>query len=180
MAVSHADHDHPNTPAARAKCRRELDSTHTAYENPVRKLAEGAGLVKPTQTVVPRTRGDGGVVRGMKAAAPRTLKRENTRIKAIGDLADMPRMMAYGVRLAWAADLVVRVGDRFRDDEARVVIEGRLANVSLVWKVANPHGISAIWIKNHDNSKQWKVDSVQHALELIESDDAWDAHGNLV
>jgi hypothetical protein len=180
MAISHADHDHPNTPAARAKCRRELDNTHLSYENPMRKLAEQAGVVKPAKmTVVPRKRGDGGVVKGMKAG--RTLKRENTRIKAEGDLADMPRMLAYGVRLAWAADLDVVVGDRFNEAERRVVIKADKGEISLVWRESNPEGISKIWVRNYDSSRQFVVDGVQHALEVCAYDsEAWDEFGNLI
>lgn len=184
MAISHADHSHPNTPAARARCRKELGlSTKTVTVNltPERKLAEQAGIVKPAQmAVVPRKRGDGGVVKGTKAAAPKNVKRKNALIRHIHDLADMPKILAYGVKLAWAADLEVRVGDRFREDEARVVINADKGEIALVWKDKNLHGLTAIWVRNWDSSVQYKVDSVQYALEICAHDsDAWDEYGNL-
>lgn len=220
MAINHIDHGHPNTPAARAKCRKDMAAgVCTCSKGPrknadredgkilihapgcpqkfvavaadaveakaERKLAVGAGVVKPAQmTVVPRRRGDGGVIKSMKADAPKTLKRPNTLLPkgVIGNLADMPKMLAYGVRLAWAADLDVRVGDRFNDEEARVVIEADRGTISLVWRDKRPDGIWAIWIKNYDNSKQWKIQSVQEALELMHADahDAWDENANLI
>lgn len=177
MAISHKDHDHPNTPAARGVCRRWmlLATTHQTQENV-------SGDRKPAKLmVVPRKRGDGGVVKGMKDAAPKNLKRTNTLIKADYDLADVPRMLAYGVRMAWAADWDVRVGDPFNDNEARIVIEGDRGTISLVWSVRRPNGLWAIWIKNYDNSKQWKVESVQEAMELMNHDsNRWDEFGNLI
>lgn len=183
MAISHADHNHPNTPAARAACRKRM----AAGQSPRDESAERAlaGIVKPAQlTVVPRTRGDGGVVKGLKATAPKTstkaLKRTNTHIRADHDLADVPRMLAYGVRLAWAADWDVLVGDRFNVEEARIVIKGDLADISLVWKDSNPEGLNAIWIRHQDSSKQFKVESVQHAIELAQTHEVWDEFGNLI
>lgn len=181
MAISHKDHDHPNTPAARAACRKAMASSIEIGATP--DTIAAAFNKKPAQvTVVPRKRGDGGVVKGMQAAAPKNVKRPNTLIKADHDLADVPRMLAYGVRLAWAADWDVKVGDRFNENEARIEIHGDLGIVSLVWRDKRPDGIYAIWVRNFDSSKQFKVDSVQHALELVEHDAtaAWDEFGNLI
>jgi hypothetical protein len=180
MAINHRDHDHPNTPAARAACRKQTGQAT------ITGRLDGFRDPKPQgvpMTVVPRKRGDGGVVKGMKAAGPgRTLMRKNSLIKAEYDLGDMPRMLAYGVRLAWAADLDVRAGDPFNEAERRVVIEADRGTISLVWKENRPDGIWAIWIKNYDNSKQWKIDSVQEALEIMHRDshEAWDEFGNFL
>lgn len=178
MAISHADHNHPNTPAARAKCRKamaSIDYVTGATPDPV------VGVAVPGQmTVVPRKRGDGGVVKGMKAAAPKNTKRANSLIKNESDMGDVPHALAHGIREAWVRDLDVRVGDRFRDDEARIVIQNEVGEIALVWKVTNPHGVHAIFVRNFDSSRTFKVNSVRQAFEVTETWDAWDVHGNLV
>lgn len=171
MAISHADHDHPNTPAARAACRKAMTrgTTHQTTENV-------AGDRKPAKlTVVPRKRGDGGVVQGLKNA-----KRPNSLIKADYDLADVPRMLAYGVRMAWALDLEVKVGDRFNDEEKRLVIQHEEAEIALVWRDKRPDGIWAVFVRNWDSSKTFKVESVQHAFEVAADREAWDENRNLI
>lgn len=174
MAINHKNHDHPNTPAARAVCRKAMGSVDYvagATPDPVVGNAVPAKL-----TVVPRKRGDGGVVQGL-----RNSKRPNTHLRADHDLADVPRMLAYGVRLAWAADLDVLVGDRFNDEEARIVIKADKGEISLVWRDKRPEGIWKIWVRNYDSSKQYVVESVQEALEIMAFDsEAWDEHGNLI
>jgi hypothetical protein len=182
MPISHADHDHPNSPAARAACRKRLAAGQSPMNaSAERALAEAAGVVKAAQiTVVPRKRGDGGVVQGMKAAAPKNVKRTNTLIKEEYDLADVPRMLAYGVRMAWSLDLDVRVGDRFTEDEKRLVIQHEVAEIALVWRDKRPDGIWAIFVRNWDSSRTFKVDSVQYAFEVAGSWDAWDEHRNLI
>lgn len=180
MAISHADHDHPNTPAARAACRKRLangqsprdEATERALNHPVRKLAEEAGLTnKPgVWHVKPK---------GKVPTAAKNVKRENTRIKNRSDLADVPHALVHGIEEAWARDLDVLVGDKFRDDEARIVIKGEVCQISLVWKVGNPHGVWAIWVRNWDSSKGYKVSSVAEAFTVSEDRDLWDDYGNL-
>lgn len=176
MAISHKDHQHPNTPAARAACRKAM-GPQSVEPGAVRKLAEQAGIVKPAKlTVVPRRKGDGGVVKGMK-----NVKRTNTHLKAEHDLADVPKILAYGIRLAWAADLDVTVGERFNDAEKRVLIHADRAEIALVWRESNPNGVHAIFVRNWDSSVTFKVDSIQHALEVSAHDsEAWDGNGNLI
>lgn len=190
MTISHKDHDHENTPAARAKCRKQMKA------EPGRTFAENAG-VPAKMTVVPRKRGDGGVVRGMGKHAPgcaypkephtqcvlaaKPLKRQGTFLRADHDLADVPRMLAYGVRLAWAIDWDVKVGDRFNENEARIEIHGDKGIISLVWRDKRPDGIWKIWVRNYDSSKQFVVDSVQEAIAIMDHDsDRWDEYGNLI
>lgn len=183
MAISHADHNHPNTPAARAKCRKEMASGNftmgqvAADEIPIRHSTDEIHRMDVARlTVVPRRRGDGGVVKGLKNA-----KRTNTLIKAEHDLADVPRMLAYGIRMAWALDLDVKVGERFNDEEKRVVIQADRAEIALVWRDKRPDGIWAVFIRNWDSSKTFKVDSVQQAFEFAAHDaECWDEYGNLV
>jgi len=177
MAISHADHDHPNTPAARAKCRARLANGQSPLDKSAeRALAEAAGVVKASEkkpatwNVVPK---------GKVPAAAKNTKRTNTLIKNRSDLADVPHALVHGIEEAWARDLDVRVGDRFRDDEARITIQADLAEIALVWKVANPHGVSAIWVRNWDSSKAFKVNSVAEAFTVAETRELWDEYGNL-
>lgn len=173
MAISHADHDHPNTSAARAACRKALskDGVYDWKASPERKLAEEAGIVKPaTWHVKPK---------GKTPAAVKNMKRINTLIKNDSDMADVPRALAHGIREAWARDLDVKVGDRFRHDEARVVIQAELGEIALVWKDSNMHGVHAIWVRNWDSSKAFKVNSVAEAFTVTEDRDLWDEFGNL-
>lgn len=175
MAISHKDHNHPNTPAARAKCRKELGQAIQIADTTGNKLAQE--ILNPARmTVVPRRRGDRGVVQGLKDA-----KRPNTLIKDISDLADVPHILAYGIRMAWALDLDVRVGTPFNDAEKRVVVQADKAEIAFVWRVANPNGMHAVFVRNWDSSKTFKVASVQQAFEVSAHDaECWDEYGNLV
>lgn len=184
MAISHADHDHPNTPAGRAACRKTAASVNAA-------LTMGNPSNPPTMTVVPRRRGDGGVVKRMqavrpsgtsKAAADRAMrkaekgglaglvptKKPNTQIKNIGDLADVPRMLAYGVRMAWAKEWSVRVGDKFNDNEARIVIDAPAGEIALVYRPSLPNGVWGVFFRAGYGSVTARVGSVQLAFELGE------------
>jgi hypothetical protein len=183
MAINHADHDHPNTPAARAKCRKRMGNGQAPLNaSAERTLAEAAGIVKKAtqMTVVPRKRGDGGVVRGMKAAGPGNLKKPGTHLRTIGDLPDVPRMLAYGARLGWAADWDVIVGEPFNDTEARITIKGDQADIAMVWRPSMPDGVWGVFIRNWNSSKTYRVSSVQEAFDAAATQDAWDHHGNYV
>jgi hypothetical protein len=200
MAISHADHDHPNTPAARAACRKAMTSGVCTCNDSARTEAQRGKILihapgcpqkfvavassakqGPAQmTVIPRKRGDGGVVKGMKAAKPVELKKEGRLLKDIGDLPDVPRMLAYGARLAWSVDWEVRVGTPFNDTESRIVVKGALAEIALVWKSSMPNGVWGVFVRNWNSSKTFRVDNVQLAFEVAMSPEAWDAYGNLV
>lgn len=184
MAISHADHDHPNTPAARAKCRKAMGATPgvSFKDNAVRKLAEQAGVVKPPQmTVVPRRRGDGGVVKGMQATEPkaavRRLKVAGVLITRIGDLADVPAVLATEVRRAWKLDWTVQAGHPFNDDERRIVITGPKAEIALVW---DSNGRTGTFVRRHDSSITRRLDTPDEAFDAADTDDAWDGHGNYI
>lgn len=166
MAISHADHDHPNTPAARAACRKQMSVQPHDASTGTTPVARPAKM-----TVVPRTRGDGGVVKGLKntkpKAATKTLKRENTRIKSVSDLADMPQMLAYAVKLAWAADLAVVAGHPFNDQEAHIVIQGSVAHITCMWRVSQPHGIYDMHVRPVDSSRgAGRATSAQQAVDI--------------
>lgn len=177
MAISHADHDHPNTPAARAKCRKGQSGTPVPsgvlIGKSERKLAEAAGLVKP-KTVI------GGVTPKKGPKGPRgseNLKRPGTHLRTIGDLPDVPRMLAYGARLAWANDWEVVVGEPFNDNEARILIGGVVAQISMVWRPSMPDGVWGVFVRHCHSSITHRVSSVQEAFEAAATEDAWDGHG---
>lgn len=71
MAISHANCTHPRTPAGRSACRRMNGSISVPAVNPVRELAEAAGIVKPIKMTGP-------VARRM---ARQAMKAENARIQ---------------------------------------------------------------------------------------------------
>lgn len=169
MAISHKDHDHPNTPAARAACRKSV--TVTTKPSAERILAEGAGLVKPAKlSVVPRKRRDGGVVSGLQATAPKTgsgnLKRAGTPLRTIADLPDVPQMLAYAARLAWAEGWDVFTGYKFNDEEATIRIVGLKVEITCIWRVTQPHGIWALHLRRLNESKG--CGAASSAVEAIE------------
>jgi hypothetical protein len=168
MAISHADHDHPNTPAARTACRKRMADGKSPLDAPTEKAL---GTKPATWHVKPK---------GKQPAALKNAKRTNSLIKNRSDLADVPHALVHGIEEAWARDLDVKVGDRFRDDEARITIQAELCEIALVWKVTNPHGVNAIWVRNWDSSKQFTVSSIAEAFTVSEDRDLWDEHGNLV
>jgi hypothetical protein len=179
MPISHADHNHPNTPAARAACRKRIasiDYVTGATPDPV------VGVAVPAKvTVVPRKRGDGGVVQEMKAtqpqAAARRLKVSGVKLTRIGDLADVPAVLATEVRRAWALDWTVQAGSPFNDDERRIVITGPKAEIALVWDL---NGRTGTFVRHHNSSVTHRLNTPDEAFDAADTDDAWDGHGNFV
>lgn len=164
MPISHADHDHPNTTAARTACRKAMAATG-APVGAVRKLAEQAGLVTPARmTVVPRTRGDGGVVKGMKAAAGRLLK------TPANLPATLPAELRNAVSIAWREGCGVVEGYRLNDAEQRILIGGTVAQVALIWA---EDGRCAISVRSITSSISHRVNSAQRAMDLALGNDDW-------
>lgn len=164
MAISHADHDHPNTPGARASCRKAMainaEGGLSAVE--ARIMSDAA---KASKITVAKSLGTKGLREA--AAAVATRKKVNTKIKTIGDLADMPKMLAYAVRLAWDADLEVVVGAPFNDTEANIVIKGPAAHITCIWRSAQPHGIYAMRIRPVGTSVgAGEATSAQQAVDI--------------
>jgi hypothetical protein len=180
MAISHADHDHPNTPAARAKCRKSMASSGAPAQILSIKTGKLVDVPPPVKmTVVPRHRGDGGVVQGMKAtepkAATRRLKVSGSLINSTGHLADVPAVLATEVRRAWKLDWTVQAGHPFNDDERRIVITGPVAEIALVW---DSNGRTGIFIRNLNSSVTRRLDTPDEAFDAADTEDAWDGHGN--
>lgn len=159
MAISHADHDHPNTPAARAACRKAMNrgTTHETVENVT-------GDRKPAKmTVVPRRKGDGGVVKGMKAAG---LERF---LKVPSDIpVDCPQPLHFAITRAWENGWDVIEGYKLNDMENRILIAGTVAQVSIVWNAA---GFFGVFTRRLDSSITRRADSVQAAMAIAAGDD---------
>ena len=143
-----------------------LDGATTKPVSAERALAEAAGVVKPAKITVAKSPGTKGLREA--AEAVKTRKKENSKIKSIGDLADVPAMLAYAVRLAWAdPTLQVVAGAPFNDTEANIVIKGPAAHVTCIWRVAQPHGIYAMRIRPVDSSRgAGEATSAQQAVDI--------------
>lgn len=176
MAISHADHDHPNTPAARAACRKAMAINAEGGLSAVQaRLVDGAVTKAAKVTVVPRTRGDGGVVKGMIAAQPvvkgTKVKAYETPIRTAGDLpADIPPHLVRTIEAAWEAGLPVVKGMRLNDAETRILIGGKLAQVALVF---NGAANSGVFVRSLTSSVTHRVDSGPQALALASGDEDW-------
>ena len=171
MAISHKDHDHPNTPAARAACRKRMNAGQSPRDEATERALSFDPFAKPAKlSVVPRKRRDGGVVSGLQATAPKAvsgnLKRAGTPLRTIADLPDVPQMLAYAARLAWAEGWDVFTGYKFNDEEATIRIVGLKAEITCIWRVTQPHGIWAMHLRRLDESKG--CGAASSALEAIE------------
>lgn len=170
MAISHADHNHPNTTAARTACRKAMAKIMTDIGRnldlagePV--LAEGARKEAAKIIVVPRRRGDGGVVRGLKTNT------QERPITSTADLpADLPKAHVLTIARAWERGWGVVEGYRLNAEERRILIGGDLAQVSLVW---NAEGRSGVFVRSVTSSITHRVDSGPQALALASGDEEW-------
>lgn len=158
MALSHATCDHPATPAGRAKCR----------------AAGGPGGTPQVAVAAPkRATGTRATRKGVKADT-RNLKRPGTQIRTIGDLPDVPRLLAHGCRIAWGKGWPVRVGEQFNDTEARIVIDGDLGEIALVWKPSLPHGVWGVFFRVAGTSVTHRLTTIDQAFRVAdEGDDEW-------
>lgn len=151
MGISHADHDHPATPAARAACRRAMGGNvpEKGSEKPAAGRKRRAGT----------------------SGHPRGLKRSGTTLRAIHDLADVPHVFGNVIRLAWDREYQVTVGEQFTEGDRRVVIHASHGEVSLVWRESNPTGVNGVFFRPYNSSLTQKVSTVNGALRLAEGEE---------
>lgn len=168
MAISHADHNHPNTPAARAACRKALNGRPDANATVTAAVENHrANKTAAKLTVVPRRRGDGGVVKGLKAADPRG----EVRILTAGDLpSDIPSAHVLTIARAWEKGWTVILGERLKEDQTRILIGGDMVQVSLVW---NAEGRSGVFVRAASSSITHRVDSGPQAIALACGEEEW-------
>lgn len=124
MAISHAGHDHPATPAARAACRKAMGGTAPA---PAPKKPVGpirlVGVAKANGT-------------GFRAFV----------INNEGDLAaEVPHVFSGAIREAWSKGWKVTSAHPYNDTEKRVEITSDRGTVALVYKAANPNGVWGVF-----------------------------------
>lgn len=157
MAMSHADCDHPRTPAGRAACRKAGGGATTTRDRQ-RTALEGARKELAT-------------TRRRKAVSA-NVKRPGTRLRTIGDLPDVPRMLAHGCRIAWDYGWNVKVGYDFNDTEKRIVIQGTHAEVALVWRPSLPDGVWGVFVRPWDSSITHRIEAgVDHAMRMAAGHD---------
>jgi hypothetical protein len=88
-------------------------------------------------------------------------------LKSIGDLTDVPPILAYAVRLAWDAGLEVVAGHPFNDTESNIVIKGEAAHITCIWRSSQPDGIYAMRIRPVNSSKgAGEASSAQQAVDI--------------
>ena len=162
MGMSHADCNHPRTPAGRRACR-DNRRAELFHEDAIRIRVLDAG-----QPVVARN-----TPRRVRKAPSVQLKRPGTRLRTIGDLPDVPRMLAHGCRIAWDLGWDVVVGPQFNDDEKRILTNGPVAELALVWKPSTPDGVWGVFVRKHGHPITHRVESIDHAFRLASGDDDW-------
>lgn len=199
MAINHANCDHPRTPAGRAACRRaggpqstpmsdrDIDevilSPKSGRGSSVRAV-DDRGVSTPTRrSRSART----GQLRGHAEGClhpdnahrkcivrANNVKRPGTHLRTIGDLPDVPRMLAHGCRIAWDRGWDVVVGHDFNDTEKRIVINGDVAEVALVWKPSLPNGVWGVFVRKHKHPITHRVEAgVDYAMRIAGGDDEW-------
>lgn len=182
MAISHADHNHPNTPSARAACRKRMANGQSPRDESAERAL--AGITIPAAPMALNLSTGEITTRNIKRTTPKTsnrnVKRTATHLRKEHDLADVPRMLAHGCRMAWDKGWDVAVGERFNETEARIEIHAPLAIISLVWKDSNPEGLTALWIRNRETSVAYRLTAIQEGIDAGDNADAWGAHGAYV
>lgn len=165
MAISHAGHDHPNTTTARTKCRKAMSGGGAPF---VAQPTPGIDAPAPAKmVVVPRRRGDGGVVKGMVAADPR----REVQIRTAGDFpVDIPSTHTLTIARAWEKGWSVIMGESLKAGETRILIGGNGVQVSLVW---NAEGASGVFVRSASSSITHRVDSGAQAIALASGDEEW-------
>lgn len=171
MGMSHANCDHPRTPAGRAACRQ----LRTKMEPMTDHEIDGVILSpKPGRGSSTRTINSPGVVTGTKRARKPSsvaLKRPNTHLRTIGDLPDVPRMLAFGCRLAWDAGWDVVTGPTFNDNEKTIIVNGPVAEITLIWRPSTPDGVWGVRIRPHKHSISSKVADIKTAFRMAGGDE---------
>lgn len=144
MAISHADHDHPATPAARAACRKAMAGGCTDPKLAIDGVRERRGPVR----LVGVAKANG---RGFRAFA----------IRNEGDLADgVPHVFSGAIRKAWDMGWDVRSAHPYNDTEKRVEVKSDHGTVTLVYKAGNERVWGVFWRAHNE--------TITHRIEAAE------------
>lgn len=133
MAISHADHDHPATPAARAACRKAMGGTTNTAARPA------VGTVRLVGVEPRKTRRAATVNGGAPVAERRKFIRDE------GDMPGVPHVFSAAIRHAWHQEgWTVQHGNPYNDTEKRIVIgNGHGDELVLIYK-AGQHHVNAV------------------------------------
>lgn len=146
--ASHAGHDHPATPAARAACRRT-----------------GGAQVAPKATVE-------ATQRPTKATARATRTRDTVRrvIASTGDLGGLavPHAFSSVIRWAWDRGLEVRTGDIYTDDQRSVTITSDHGWLTLTWRSTQPNGVHAVSYRPRGTSVATQLPTVNEGMRALD------------
>lgn len=136
MAMSHADCDHPRTPAGRAACRAAGGPRPTGEHIDVTgpRLAETKR--SPIVAVAPR---------GRARRAPAVVDAKPRAIRTIGDMPNVPHVFSSAITAAWENGWDVRTGHPYNDTEKRVLITSAHGELALVWRDGTPHVVWGVF-----------------------------------
>jgi hypothetical protein len=146
MAISHADHDHPATPAARAACRKAMATgAHVNFNIMQAEATKPRGAAR----LVGVAKANG---RGFRSFA----------INNEGDLAaEVPHVFSNAIRHAWEHGWQVRSADPYNDTEKRVTITSDHGQLALVYKSANPNGVWGVFWRPAGSSLTSRIEAAE-------------------
>lgn len=161
MAMSHANCTHPRTPAGRAACRKLGVHLATVAAPDVTPEIKITG---PVARRMARTAAKVDAARTTPKLSAKNMKKTGTHLRTEADMADMPRLLGHGVRVAWARGMSVTVGPVFREDERIVVAHGTHAMVYMTWRPGTElHRISTL----PNNTSVWTVrNTIEGAMRI--------------
>jgi hypothetical protein len=144
MAISHAGHDHPATPAGRAACRKMMANMEGAASGGTivttgTKARPAVGTVRLVGVEPRRTRRASKVNGGTPVAERRRFIRDES------DMADIPHVFSAAIRHAWHQDgWSIRYGNPYNNTEKRIIIDnGHGDELELIYK-AGQHHVNAV------------------------------------
>lgn len=188
MAMSHAGHNHPATPAGRAACRKGLGKVIPG--NPPTIVAKDQAQAKRTAKAMDTTITAEDRARG-KAAAKITKQHAAARDNAVpekkikGDtqqswrvpLTDIPDgssllgwpvYVSEAVRLAWRNGWRTEVGRQWKTDGARsVVIKSTRGDLTIHWTHGGPGITSVVWSSAFGQHGPMELTSMNEGLRLL-------------
>ena len=156
MAMSHANCDHPSTPAARAKCRRRQETIAGVVEDA--RIERGQMVPEPTASR-----------RGARVT-PQPRQARTRTLRAPHDLVDVPAAFGAVIRWAWEHDLPVGTAEPYNDHERRVIIASDHGWLTLVWKDQTPYGVHASWWRPKGSSVATRLMAVNVGLDRLNGD----------
>lgn len=169
MSISHAGHNHPATPAARATCRKLMEGSGGT---PTKQRIEAGGQVRKAKAPSAATKAaivaDNATANASGKLSKKALKTPGTVLRRVADMGDVPAVMAPLVRLTWERDdWVAMIGKRFDDEQRHVYVGTPHGQITLVWSTTNPNGLHKVWWRPLNTSLTYPA-TVNQAIRLGE------------